>query len=263
MRVPVPHKPKRKLGQNFLHDLNVIEKIVVYFQPQPSDQVLEIGAGTGALTSRIAPMVSRYIAVELDSSLIPYLETIQNVEIVHSDILDVNLHSLAGSGKLRIIGNLPYYISSPIFMRLLYQRHLIQDLTLMFQEEVAVRITAPPSDSEYGLLSVAAQYFFIIDKGFRISRNSFRPKPEIESRILRFVPRKETSIEPEQYVEFLQKSFSQRRKKLRNNLLRTLKLNPEILDQRFKQLGIGENDRAENLSPQLYEKLILALAQPY
>lgn len=222
--------------------------------------MLEIGAGTGALTSRLAPLVASLTAVELDSSLIPYLQEIAKIEVINADILDLDLRSFAGDQKIRVIGNLPYYISSPILMHLIRNRSVVWDMTLMFQEEVAARITAPVSTSEYGLLAVASQYFCSIEKGFRISKNSFSPKPEIESRILKLTPLQETAIDTGEYIQFLQKAFSQRRKKLRNNLIRTLEVPAARLDEIFLNLGISENARAENISPQLFEELIRAFA---
>jgi 16S rRNA (adenine1518-N6/adenine1519-N6)-dimethyltransferase len=244
---------KPKLGQNFLHDKNVLEKIARLFDPQSNDVVVEIGAGTGALTKHVAPHVSKYYAIEIDSKLIPQLQTIPNIEIVHADFLEIRLENL---GKyLRIIGNLPYYISTSILTTLITQRSSIKDMVLMFQEEVAKRIVAPASDSEYSLLSVLSQYFCTIDKGFKISKNSFRPVPEIDSRVLHFQFNVDTTVGFDEYLSLLQKAFSQRRKKLRNNLIRELKIEPERLDAIFKELGISENARAEELTPKQFEEL--------
>ena len=177
---------KPKLGQNFLQDKNIVEKIVALFNPQPNDVVVEIGAGAGVLTKIISPRVSKYFAIEIDSRLIPQLQNIPNIEIVHADVLKINLASLNAGSKLRILGNLPYYISTSILSSLIRQRDSIEDVVLMFQEEVAQRILAPPSDSEYSLLSVLSQYFCTIEKGFKVSKRSFRPMPEVDSRVLHF-----------------------------------------------------------------------------
>jgi 16S rRNA (adenine1518-N6/adenine1519-N6)-dimethyltransferase len=132
-------------------------------------------------------------------------------------------------------------------------------MVLMFQDEVAARIISPPSQEEYGFLSVLAQYYCEIERGFRISKNSFLPKPEIESRILRFQFRRDVAIEYEEFTGFLAIAFSHRRKKLRNNLLHGLPVEPQTLDTIFQKIGIQQNDRAENVSPSTYEKLIVAL----
>jgi 16S rRNA (adenine1518-N6/adenine1519-N6)-dimethyltransferase len=258
----IPPRPKRRLGQNFLQDNNVIEKLIRFIQPLTEDCFVEIGAGTGALTSRIAPLVSRIIAVEIDESLLPYLEQIPSVEILQQDIRKLELRNIVQARKIRVTGNLPYYISTSILTSLIEQREYVQDMVLMFQEEVAQRIIAPPSDSEYGLLSVVSQYYCHIKKGFRISRNCFKPKPEIESRVLHFTFRPESQIPFPDYMGFLIHAFSQRRKKLRNNLLRTLAVSVDVLDSIFKKMGIPENTRAENLSASQYEQLILALQPP-
>lgn len=259
MKTPIPLNPKRRLGQNFLQDNNVIEKLVRFIQPVPEDRTLEIGAGTGALTARLAPLVSRLIAVEIDASLLPYLNQIPSVETLHADIRKIDLQTMTAGQKIRVVGNLPYYISTSILTSLIEQRESIRDMILMFQEEVARRIAAPPSDSEYGLLSVLAQYYCEIEKGFRISRNCFKPKPEIESRVLHFTFRSGRLLPFNEYMDFLAAAFSQRRKKLRNNLLRTMSILPDSLDAIFKKMKIDENARAENLSAPQYEQLIQEL----
>lgn len=259
MKTPLPAHPKHKLGQNFLTDANIIGKIIALFAPNPDDHVLEIGAGTGALTLHLAPLVERLIAVELDSLLIPALEAIERAEVLHQDILKTDLRALQKGKPLRIIGNLPYYISTAVVLHLIPQRDAVQDMLLMFQNEVAHRIISQPSHGEYGYLSVLAQYFCSIEAGFRISRNSFFPRPQIDSRVLRFQFRNDLPLSFEEFSAFLAKAFSQRRKKLRNNLIRELNIQPERLDRVFQTLGISESARAENLSPTQFESLILEL----
>ena len=257
MKVPLPPKANRKLGQNFLVDQNIVQKVVQFIQPSSTDSIIEIGAGTGALTGLLAGAAQHLIAVETDASLLPYLEKIPNVRILHSDIRKVELCSLLPGARVRIVGNLPYYISTAILTGLISQRSCIQDMVLMFQEEVAQRIIAPPSSHEYGLLSVVSQYYCEIRRGFRISRNSFVPKPDIESRILHFLIRSGTMLPYSEFASFLAKAFSQRRKKLRNNLLRTLQIEPARLDAVFTELRIPESARAENLSAEQFEQLML------
>jgi 16S rRNA (adenine1518-N6/adenine1519-N6)-dimethyltransferase len=245
-----------RLGQNFLQDKNVIRKISGYFNPQPEDVVLEIGAGLGAITRIVAPQVAKFIAVEIDAALIPELKQIPNIEVINRDFLEVDLALINPDKKLRVLGNLPYYISTAILTRLIRQKNWIEDMVLMFQEEVAQRILAPTSDSEYSLLSVMSQYYCEIDKGFRVSKNCFKPMPEIESRVMHFKFRTEVKIEVNEYVSLLQKAFSQRRKKLRNNLLRELQIDADRVDSIFRKMNISENVRAENLTPQQFEELI-------
>jgi len=257
--VPIPPYPKRKLGQNFLHDQNVIRKIIDFADPAQADCFVEIGAGTGTLTAQLAPLVRKVIAIELDTSLLPFLQRIEGVEVVESDIQKMDFGRFAGEGPLRVIGNLPYYISTPILTSLIRQKDCIRDMTLMFQEEVAVRILASPSHPEFGFLSVIAQYYCEVRKGFRISRNSFTPGPEVESRILQFHFRQKGLLDYTEYSSFVGHAFAQRRKKLRNNLLRGLRFRPETVDTVFRSMGIDENARAENLSPQQFEQLITEL----
>jgi 16S rRNA (adenine1518-N6/adenine1519-N6)-dimethyltransferase len=259
MKTVIPPHPKRKLGQNFLCDQNILQKIVEFIQHSPEQFLLEIGAGTGALTALIAPEVAHLIAVEFDPELLLYLENIPNTSLLHADIRKVDICSVAAGKKIRIVGNLPYYISSNILTSLIFQRRCIADMTLMFQDEVAHRIIAPPSDPEYGYLSVLAQYYCRIRRGFKINRNCFVPRPDIESRILFFEFSDEPLLDFEEYSSFLEKAFSQRRKKLRNNLLRTLTIDPEKLDLIFFELQLPPNVRAENLSASQYEQLIVRL----
>ena len=234
----------------------MLRKIVEFIDPKSGDMILEIGAGTGALTSPIAPLAEKVIAVELDAELLPYLQAIPHTTILHSDIRQIEICKLVPGKRIRVAGNLPYYISSNVLTWLILHRECISDMTLMFQDEVAHRITATPGDSEYGFLSVIAQYYCEIKKGFKINKNCFVPKPDIESRILRFKFREGRRFEFPEYSEFLEKAFSQRRKKLRNNLLRTMDLPADKLDTIFAQLELAPDVRAENLSAQQYEDLL-------
>ena len=259
MRVQIPAHSKIRLGQNFLHDENVIDKILRFIQPSPSDYFFEIGGGTGALTEPLAPRVKKLVVAEIDAELISYLSVIPGVTVLKEDARKIPICELPGSKSWRIVGNLPYYISSSILTGLLEQRECIHDMTLMFQDEVAMRIIAPPSDSEYGMLSVLAQYYCTVQRGFRISRNSFSPKPDIESRVIRLVPRAGQRLPYEEYAAFLSDAFSQRRKKLRNNLLRTIQIATDQLDLIFAELQISPDARAENLSADQFEALYMKL----
>jgi len=257
--IPVPARAKKKLGQNFLVDENVRHKLVDFIKPAPQDDFLEIGAGTGALTRDLAPHVKHLIAVELDQSLLPYLAEIEGVEVLHADILKIAICELRASTKLRVAGNLPYYISSPILISLLAQRECIIDMTLLFQEEVAQRITAASSTPEYGYLSVVSQYFSEIMRGFKIGRNSFSPRPDVDSRVLSFKPKQLTRFDYSTFAGFVQNAFSQRRKMLRNNLMRTMNIRSGDIEHAFSYLKIRPDVRAENLSPQQFEQLLLLL----
>ena len=250
-----------RLGQNFLQDKNIIRKISGYFNPKSNDVVLEIGAGLGALTRIIAPQAAKFFAIEIDAALIPELEQIPNIEVINKDFLELNLASINPEKRIRVLGNLPYYISTAILTRLIRQKNSIEDMVLMFQEEVAQRILAAISTSEYSLLAVMSQYYCEIDKGFRVSRNCFKPMPEVESRVMHFKFKPDVKVDVDQYIDFLQKAFSQRRKKLRNNLMRELELDSDRLDFIFKEMNIPENVRAENLTPHQFEELILNVVE--
>jgi 16S rRNA (adenine1518-N6/adenine1519-N6)-dimethyltransferase len=253
------HK-KPKLGQNFLADENILRKIVAFIKPDSTDVILEIGAGTGALTRQLATQAGKLIAVEIDRDLLPHLEVVPGITVVHQDILELDLGQYSQSGKLRIVGNLPYYISTPVLTGLIQQKDHVKDMILMFQEEVAQRILATPSTSEYGYLSVLCQYFCRIEKGFRISRNCFRPIPEVESRILRFEFRPESRCRYDEYTALLRAAFSQRRKRLAKNLMSYPGASPDKISAAFSKLNIGENARAENLPPAEFESLLIELS---
>ncbi len=257
--IPVPPHPKKKLGQNFLQDENILRKIVEFIAPVRADSIVEIGAGTGALTARLAPLVTKLIAVELDPALIPYLAVIPDITVLQADIRKTNLCSLVPEVTVRVVGNLPYYLSTHLLALLIRQKGCIQDMTLMFQEEVANRITASSSTHEYGYLSVLTQYYCKINRGFKISRNSFFPRPDVESRILALSFRKDTAIPFPEFSSFIEIAFSQRRKKLRNNLLRLQNVSQDALDKAYRELELPADIRAENLTASRFEQLILAL----
>lgn len=252
-------RQKPKLGQNFLADENVLRKIVDFVQPGPEDLILEIGAGAGALTKLLAASDAKLIAVEIDRDLLPNLDTIPGILRVQADILKLELVQYAQSQRLRVVGNLPYYISTPILTRLIHQKDHVKDMVLMFQEEVAQRILADPSTSEYSYLSVLCQYFCRINKGFKISRNCFRPRPEVDSRILGFEFRSDARCGYEEYSAFLGVAFSQRRKRLAKNLSSLPDVTPGLISAAFGKIGIAENARAENLTAANFESLLLEL----
>ena len=211
------HPLRKKWGQNFLRDPNTIGKIIDCLKPDKGDIILEIGPGDGALTDCLSPLVKEIHAVEIDPLLVKLLEEkiYPNVKLYGEDILDWDMNRM--SGNIKIIGNLPYYISSPILFKLLESNNWTQ-MVLMFQREVAQRIVSHPCSKSYGRLSVMSQVFCDVKIEFNVSKNVFHPKPEVDSAVTTFQPKEGCHPEITSFSKFVKQSFSQRRKKLKNNL---------------------------------------------
>ena len=211
------HPLRKKWGQNFLRDPNTIGKILDCLNPDKGDIILEIGPGDGALTDCLSPLVKEIHAVEIDPLLVKLLEEkiYPNVKLYGEDILDWEMNRM--SGNIKIIGNLPYYISSPILFKLLESNNWTQ-MVLMFQREVAQRIVSHPCSKSYGRLSVLGQVFCDVKIEFNVSKNVFHPKPEVDSAVTTFQPKEGCHPEITSFSKFVKQSFSQRRKKLKNNL---------------------------------------------
>ena len=211
------HSFKKKWSQNFLRDPNVIRKIINCLKPEKNDEILEIGLGDGALTDQLYTQVHHIHGVEIDPLLIKQLKGKQyaNVSLYEEDILKWNMGILPE--EIKIIGNLPYNISSPILFLLLVIPGW-QKMVLMFQKELAERIVSEPGKKSYGRISVMCQVYCNVNIEFIVSRNVFQPKPDVDSAVLSFYPKDVDLPDPTQFSSFIQQSFSQRRKKLKNNL---------------------------------------------
>ena len=223
---PVQHplRPRKSLGQNFLRDPNIARRVVRAIDPRPSDVILEIGPGEGALTKYLAKKVARLIVVDVDKRVVDRMrDEFPDTVVIHSDFLKVDLDSLAGEygGVFRAVGNIPYNITSPILFHLLDHRSSIRDVTLMVQKEVARRLAAKPGTKEYGILSVFFQLFAAVDILFDVSRNAFYPKPDVTSSIIRLnmlrTPRYELADE-ELFRSMVRSVFGKRRKMLRGSM---------------------------------------------
>ena len=233
------HRPRKRFGQHFLHDPRVLEKIVDAINPQPNDFIVEIGPGEGALTDLLLKKTSQVEAIEIDRDLAAALKQ-KNIKVFESDALEFD-YSIFPRGA-RIVGNLPYNISTPLLFHLARYADRVRDMHFMLQLEVVERMVAAPSTPAYGRLSVALQARFKMKKLFNVSRGAFRPPPKVESAVVRLEPL------PEQRKlddDLLRKAFSARRKTLRNAL-------PGI---DFAALGIDAGLRPENLSPEDYVRL--------
>jgi 16S rRNA (adenine1518-N6/adenine1519-N6)-dimethyltransferase len=256
------HRPRKRFGQNFLHDANIIARIVGAIAPKTGECLVEIGPGLGAMTRPLLRSAGRLNVIELDRDLIPALERRcagAGTLIVHQgDVLDFDLSSLAPQpGSLRVIGNLPYNISTPILFHLLAQREWIQDMHFMLQREVVDRMAADPGSRDYGRLSVMVQYHCQVVPLFGIGPGAFRPQPKVESSLVRLVPRPcpAGSVDEASLDAVVRAAFSQRRKKL-SNTLKPLFDRPALVS-----VGVNPDARAETLALADFVALANALAR--
>lgn len=246
-------QPKKSLGQHFLRDPNTIRKIAHSLEAPPDAVVVEIGPGTGVLTRELAQRFGRLIAVEVDQRAVAHLaETLPDVTVLHQDVLRVDWHALAEEygEKLWVIGNLPYYITSPILFSLLDSRQVIHQAVLMMQKEVAQRLVAVPRTKAYGILSVQTQLLAEPSLLFTVGRNVFHPKPDVDSAVVRLdFDGKPLDVSVELLRRIVRTAFNQRRKTLRNSLKSVLEEWEIILPDEVGSL------RPEALSPDAFVEL--------
>lgn len=244
------HQARKRFGQNFLHDKNVIRKIIDFIHPHHSDNIVEIGPGKGALTQLLLPLVDQLNVIELDRDLIPLLEeSCKSLGVLHihsADALRFDFKQLLkNESKLRVVGNLPYNISTPLLFHLLDHREFIQDMYFMLQREVAERLAADMGNKQYGRLTVMLQYDFIIEILFDVAPGSFLPVPKVDSAVVKFVPRvhKKVIVKDWQvFADVVREAFNHRRKTLSNAL-------SELVDRKsWDQLPVDGNLRAERVS---------------
>ena len=214
---------KRSLGQNFLVDPNIVDRIIDAFDPRADDAVLEIGPGRGALTEKLASRVGKLFALEFDRQLAQLLREkmsdSQNFAVVEDDALAIDFRGLASPGdKLRLIANLPYNISTAVLQRLFEFQDVFSDCVLMFQREVVNRITAPPGTKERGYLTVLTEAYFSVEYLFDVPPDAFRPAPKVWSSVVRLRPKAETPADPVAFRELVSAAFGQKRKTILNNL---------------------------------------------
>jgi len=244
---------RQALGQHFLSNPGVLRKIVAAIDPHPGDVIVEIGAGKGALTSALAEKAGRVIAIEKDERLIPGLREAMpgNVEVVHGDILRVDLGKIsqrAPGQMLRLVGNVPYSISSALLFRVLDERAVLSDCVFLLQKEVAERVTAGPGTKSYAPLGILLQNEFEARIAFTVSPGSFSPPPKVQSALL-MLRRRSSPLHPgaagEPCRAFLRAAFAERRKMLWKNLSR--RATPAAITAAFDSLGLARNARAEEL----------------
>ena len=241
------HRPRKRFGQNFLHDPNIIRRIVGSIVPQPGENIVEIGPGQGAMTFPVLEACGKLTAIELDRDLVTLLGETKpagvELTIISQDALKTDFSTFGAD--LRVIGNLPYNISSPLLFHLLDFAPHIRDMHFMLQKEVVDRMTAGPGSKTYGRLSVMIQALCSAEKLFDVPPGAFFPPPAVDSSIVRLVPHADEDIpqhDPTAFAKVVAQSFAQRRKTLRNNLKNL------VSSDAMESIGIAPSERAENLS---------------
>ncbi len=261
-------RARKSLGQNFLIDQNLQRKIVQSLEPGPDDEVLEIGPGPGALTRHLAPLVRRLVLVELDDGLAAALRaefaSDPRVSVINRDVLDVPLEEVSADPRaLKVIGNIPYNITTPILFSLLERHPRPRRIVLMVQREVADRIAAPPGSRTYGALSVGVQAVATIERICNVSRNAFRPVPDVESAVIRIDPIDPPRLEPEMEValrRLTRAAFGQRRKQFQRILRDAYALTPEDVATLEQRTGFDLRQRPETFAPGEFVRLTRTLA---
>jgi 16S rRNA (adenine1518-N6/adenine1519-N6)-dimethyltransferase len=255
--------PKKSLGQNFLHERGVVDKIVLAIDPKPGDRLVEIGPGQGAMTFPLLDRHGSLTAIEFDRDLLTPL-TAQAaahgaLTLIHANVLDVDLTALADGTPIRLVGNLPYNLSSPILFHALAHAASIVDMHFMLQKEVVERMAAGPGSKVYGRLSVMLQAYCEVTALFVVGPGAFRPPPKVDSAVVRLVPRAPERIgiiDPKHFADIVRAAFGQRRKTLRNALGGTMDA------EAITAAGIDPQQRAEQLSVADFVRLANHTATP-
>lgn len=259
---------QKKFGQNFLIDTSVLERIIDAAEIGPEDMVLEIGPGIGTMTQYLAEAAREVVAVEIDKNLIPILQdtlsAYDNVTVINEDILKVDIAALAkeknGGKPIKVVANLPYYITTPIIMGLFESGVPLDSITIMVQKEVADRMQVGPGTKDYGALSLAVQYYAKPEIVANVPPNCFMPRPNVGSAVIKLTryPKAKVQVQDERKMfAFIRASFNQRRKTLVNGLTHdpSLKLTREAVEGALEQMGLSTTVRGEALTLEQFAKL--------
>ena len=259
---------QKKFGQNFLIDTHVLDMIISAAHITKEDMVLEIGPGIGTMTQYLAEAAGKVIAVEIDRNLIPILEDTlseyNNVRVINEDVLKLDLRKLAdeenGGKAIKVVANLPYYITTPIIMGLFENHVPVESITVMVQKEVADRMQTGPGNKDYGALSLAVQYYAEPYIVANVPPNCFMPRPKVGSAVIRLTRHEKPPVEVKDeklMFDIIRASFNQRRKTLANGLNNSDKItcSKEIITKAIEKLGKGASVRGEALSLQEFAKL--------
>ncbi|WP_010094887.1 16S rRNA (adenine(1518)-N(6)/adenine(1519)-N(6))-dimethyltransferase RsmA [Ornithinibacillus scapharcae] len=260
---------KKSLGQNFLIDVNVLKNIIGHAGIDKTTGTIEIGPGIGALTEQLAIHSDQVVAFEIDQRLLPILQDtlsdFENINVIHEDILKADVQQVIEANfkenqPIHIVANLPYYITTPILMKLLRERLPVDSITVMIQKEVADRMAAKPNTKSYGSLTIAVQYYTEAKVVMNVPKTVFMPQPNVDSSILRLVSRSEPPVQVEDedyFFTLVQACFAQRRKTLRNNLSSHFKdvINKDTINHVLESIGIDGTRRGESLDMQEFSIL--------
>ena len=265
---------KKSLGQNFLIEPNILSRIVDHANVTDQTGVIEIGPGIGALTEQLARRAKKVVAYEIDQRLLPILkETLApypNVSVIHQDVLEANLKeaikdNFGDCEEIMVVANLPYYVTTPIIMKLLEEQLPLKGIVVMLQKEVADRISAKPSTKEYGSLSIAVQYYTEAKTVMSVPKTVFVPQPNVDSAIIRLLVREEPIVTLDNesfFFQIVRASFAQRRKTLLNNLVHFLPNGKElkpVIEETLLSVNIDGKRRGESLSIEEFSRLSDAL----
>ncbi len=255
---------KKKLGQNFINDDHLLNKIVAAAEVNGDDVVIEIGPGAATLTAALAKKAKQVIAVEIDQDLYPIIKErmadFANFELVCGDAMKVDFDELAakyGAKKYKIVANLPYYITTPIVMRLLEEGFQAESIVIMVQKEVAERFSAKAGTKAYGAITVALNYYGEVSQAFNVPRSMFTPRPEVDSAVVCIKCRQERPLKADDeqlWRSLVKAAFSQRRKTL-NNALKALNFPAEALKEALAEANIDPSRRGETLSVEEFVRL--------
>lgn len=251
------HKARKRFGQNFLQDQSIIGDIIRAVRPQENDVVVEIGPGLGALTQPLSGCLKQLHVIEIDRDIVAYLKntTYAGKLVIHEgDVLKMDFRTIQGAKK--IVGNLPYNISTPLLFKLTEFVDEIVDMHFMLQKEVVERICAKPDSKDYGRLSVILQYFFDAEKMIAVPPAAFSPAPKVDSAVVRMIPQVGRIGQVRDFALFhrlVTQAFSMRRKTIRNNL------KDWVNDETLQSVAIHPNDRPEHIAPELFVALSNAL----
>lgn len=257
----------KKLGQNFLIDDNIINKIIDSSSVNKNDLIIEIGPGLGTLTAKLLENAGKVIAIELDDRMIKILsdrfKLYDNFTLIHNDVLKIDLNQIIKDNienldNVKVVANLPYYITTPIIMKLLEDRVNIQSITVMVQKEVADRITARPGDKLSGAITYSIDYYAEARKVAFVSKECFMPSPEVDSEVIKLILRDKPKVnvaKEELFFKIIKASFSQRRKTLLNGLVNSGINNKEKLKEILEEMGLNIEIRGEKLSIEQFADL--------